>query len=93
MYYSFKKVNLEEKACLNEEKAKGNENIKKWDGLGAPGWLRAARLRVPHFFNVYLCLTQIETEHEWGRGRERGRHRIQSRLQALSCQHRARRWA
>ena len=27
--------------------------------------------------------------HEWGRGRERGRHRIQSRLQALSCQHRA----
>ena len=71
MYYSFKKVNLEEKACLNEEKAKGNENIKKWDGLGAPGWLRAARLRVPHFFNVYLCLTQIETEHEWGRGRER----------------------
>ena len=24
-----------------------------------------------------------ETEHEWGRGRERGRHRIGSRLQAL----------
>ena len=30
-----------------------------------------------------------ETECEWERGRERGRHRIWSRLQALSCQHRA----
>ena len=29
------------------------------------------------------------TEHEQRRGRERGRHRIQSRLQALSCEHRA----
>ena len=29
-------------------------------------------------------------EHEQARGRERGRHRIRSRLQALSCQHRAR---
>ena len=43
------------------------------------------------FFNVYLFLS--ETEHEWGRGRERGRHRIRSGLQALSCQHRARRGA
>ena len=34
-----------------------------------------------------------ETEHEQGRGRERGRHRIQSRLQVLSCRHRARRGA
>ena len=34
-----------------------------------------------------------ETEHEQGRGREREGHRIQSRLQALSCQHRARRRA
>uniref|UniRef100_A0ABI7ZXC6 Prefoldin subunit 1 n=1 Tax=Felis catus TaxID=9685 RepID=A0ABI7ZXC6_FELCA len=34
-----------------------------------------------------------ETEHEQGRSRERGRHRIQNRLQALSCQHRARRGA
>ena len=30
-----------------------------------------------------------EREHEWGRSWERGRHRIQSRLHALSCQHRA----
>ena len=45
------------------------------------------------FFNVYLFLRQRETEHEWGRVRERGRHRIRSRLQALSCQHRARRGA
>ena len=41
------------------------------------------------FFNVYLFLGQRETEHEWGRGRERGRHRIGNRLQALSCQPRA----
>ena len=35
------------------------------------------------FFNVfYLLLGQRETEHEWGRGRERGRHRIGNRLQA-----------
>ena len=42
------------------------------------------------FFNVYLFLRQRETEHEWGKGRERGGHRIWSRLQALSRQHRAR---
>ena len=29
------------------------------------------------------------SKYEWGKGRERGRHRIQSRLQALSCQHTA----
>ena len=34
-----------------------------------------------------------ETECEQRRGRERGRHRIRSRLQAPSCQHRARRGA
>uniref|UniRef100_A0ABI7WS08 Ubiquitin-like domain-containing CTD phosphatase 1 n=1 Tax=Felis catus TaxID=9685 RepID=A0ABI7WS08_FELCA len=34
-----------------------------------------------------------ETEHERGRGRERGRHRIGNRLQALSRQPRARRGA
>ena len=45
------------------------------------------------FFNIYLFLRQRETEHEWGRVRERGRHRIGNRLQALSCQHRAQRGA
>ena len=45
------------------------------------------------FFNVYLFLRQRETEHEWGRGRERGRHRIRSRLQAPRHQPRARRGA
>ena len=43
------------------------------------------------FLNVYLFLKERETGCEWGRGRERGRHRIRSRFQALSCQHRARR--
>ena len=41
------------------------------------------------FFNVYLFLGRRETEHERGRGRERGRHRIGNRLQALSHQSRA----
>ena len=45
------------------------------------------------FFNVYLFLGQRETEHEQARGRERGRHRIGSRLQAPSHQPRARRGA
>ena len=44
------------------------------------------------FFNV-LFLGQRETEHERGSGRERGRHRIGNRLQALSHQPRARRGA
>ena len=41
------------------------------------------------FFNIYLFLGQRETEHERGKGRERGRHRIGNRLQALSHQPRA----
>ena len=44
------------------------------------------------FFNFFLTLFIFETERyrAWtGRSRERGRHRIWSRLQALSCQHRA----
>ena len=44
---------------------------------------------------MFICVWERErqTECEQGRGRERGRHRIQSRLQPLSCQHRARRRA
>ena len=41
----------------------------------------------------FIFERQRETERKWGRGRERGRHRIGSRLQALSCQHGARRGA
>ena len=44
------------------------------------------------FFLMFIYFWERETEHEQGRGRER-RHRIGSRLQALSCQHRARRGA
>ena len=41
-------------------------------------------------FNVYLFFErETKTEHEWGKGRERGRYRIRSRLQVPSCQHRA----
>ena len=41
------------------------------------------------FYVYYLFLRVRETEHEQGRGREGGRHRIRSRPQAPSCQHRA----
>ena len=43
------------------------------------------------FFLMFLHFwdRQRETESKHGRGRERGRRRIWSRLQALSCQHRA----
>ena len=39
---------------------------------------------------IYFWERERKTEHEQGRGRERRRHRIWSRLQALSCQPRAR---
>ena len=45
------------------------------------------------FFNVYLFLRKSETQREQGRARETARHRIWSRLQALSCQCRAQRGA
>ena len=45
------------------------------------------------WYYIYIFLTfihfLIETECEWGRGREQGRHRIRSELQALNWQHRA----
>ena len=40
-----------------------------------------------------MFIFETETERKWGRGRERGRPRIRSRLQAPSCLHRARRGA
>ena len=39
---------------------------------------------------TYFWERETERQHEWKRSRARGRHRIQSRVQALSCQHRAR---
>ena len=53
-------------------------------------------------FLIFLCFlfilerkreTDRQTEHEQGRSRVREGHRIGSRLQALSSQHRARCWA
>ena len=38
---------------------------------------------------MFVHFWATETEHEWRRGKERGRHRIPSRLPALSYQHRA----
>ena len=45
------------------------------------------------FLTLFIIERQSKTEHEHGRGRETRRHGIWSRLQALSCQHRARRGA
>ena len=45
------------------------------------------------FKHLFIFERQRETEHMTGRGRERGRHRTQSRLQTLGCQPRARRGA
>ena len=39
-------------------------------------------------FNVYLFLIERERQSVSGGGAERGKHRIQSKLQALSCHHR-----
>ena len=41
------------------------------------------------FFLMPIYFWERETELKWRRGRESGRYRIWSRLQALSCQHRA----
>ena len=59
----------------------------------SPGKLHMKNEWFNFFFNVYLFLGQRETEHEWARGRERGRHRNGNRLQALSHQPRTRRGA
>ena len=40
-----------------------------------------------------LILEREKTEHKRGRGKEGGRQTMQSRLQSLSCQHRAWCWA
>ena len=40
------------------------------------------------FLNFCFWERERKRENKWGRGRERGRHRIERRLQALSCQHR-----
>ena len=58
------------------------------------GQRQRERERKSFFKNIFKCLFifwehERETECEQGRGRERWRHKIQSRLQALSCQHRA----
>ena len=42
---------------------------------------------------VYFWERERQTECKHDRGRERGRHRIRSRLQVLSCQHKAQRKA
>ena len=45
------------------------------------------------FLCAFIYLRKREIEHEWEKGRERGGHRIQSRLLALNWKHRAPRGA
>ena len=45
---------------------------------------------LPIIFLTFIYFWERERAHKWKRGRERRRHRIQSRLHALSCHHRAR---
>ena len=52
--------------------------------------LRSLVFWVLHFFIFLLFIFEWETECKRRRSRERDTHRIRSRLQALSCQHRAR---
>ena len=72
-----------------------NREIMTWAEVGhLTDWATQVPLKLNFFLNkfffMFIYFWQRETEHELGRGRERGRHRIWSRLQALSCQHRAR---
>ena len=51
---------------------------------------KALDLSLPDPFKIFFyCLFLRQRESMSREGAERGRHRIQSRLQALSCQHRA----
>ena len=45
------------------------------------------------FFNVYFFLRDRDRDRPWAGERQKGRHRIWNRLQALSCHHRAQRGA
>uniref|UniRef100_A0A8C9JUQ4 Pyrroline-5-carboxylate reductase catalytic N-terminal domain-containing protein n=1 Tax=Panthera tigris altaica TaxID=74533 RepID=A0A8C9JUQ4_PANTA len=73
--------------CSDQPEAK--RVVSTLNRLSHPG----APFILPLFFFkcFYLFLRERETEHEQGRDRERGRHRIRGRLQAPSCQYRARR--
>ena len=64
-------------------------------------WISMSKWRFLFLFLIFLILIYFweraadrQTDSvSGGRGRERGRHRIWSRLQALSCQHRSQRGA
>ena len=65
----------------------------RWEEQLSEGIDRICQHDEIFFFNIYLFWGQRETQHEWGRGRERGRHRVGSRLQTLSHRPRAGRGA
>ena len=49
-------------------------------------WMALAFICLKYVYLMFYLFLR-ETDYELGRGRERGRHRIGRRLQALSCQH------
>ena len=55
-----------------------------------PGVLVLFYFFIKTFFNVYLFLRERQRQSVSRGGAERGRHRIRSRLRALSCRHRVR---
>ena len=75
-----------------------NQEIMPWDEVGClTNWTTQSPPLFFFFFNfsflhLFIFERQRETQHKWGRGREQ-RHRIQSRIQSPSWQHRARRRA
>ena len=51
----------------------------------------ALRVKRKWVFLMFIFATERDRQSEQGKGRERGRRGMRSRLPALSCQHRARR--
>ena len=85
---------------------KGKISIQRWSSIPLEYNLSSGYIWIGQFVGSYCVISfsflfffrclfnfERETECEQGRMRERGRHRIWSRLHALSCQHRARRGA
>ena len=65
-----------------------NEDWAPFWKLGAICIFFFLKKNVIYLFLMFIHFWERETECKWERGRERGRHRIESRLQAPSCQHR-----
>ena len=67
---------------LHDTRLQGNTLKLHWD--------TAIHILKMFFFSIFNYFSRIKKDRVWAeRGRERGRYRIQSRLQVPSCQHTA----